>query len=121
MVDPIELAIVCGGQIAEAVAANRSDDGAVEIGRIDTRRFVERFDDSLARMIGVFLSQAHLIDVDAIPEAINFIPRSSIDGFANLEAIAQWSIHANSHRGCTRRAGESRVASRGPSVIQKTG
>src|SRR5439155_18110224 len=110
---------ICGGQIAEAVAANCSDDSAVEIGRIDARRFVERFDDSLAYVIGVFLAQAHLFDVDAIPEAIDLIPRSSIDGFADLEAIAQWSIHANSNRGYT----FARVnhARRGPSVIQKRG
>ena len=35
-----------------------------------------------------------------IPEAIDLFPRSSIDGFANFEAIARWSIHANSSRSC---------------------
>jgi hypothetical protein len=35
-----------------------------------------------------------------IPEAIDLIARSSIDGFANFEAIAQCSIHADSSRSC---------------------
>jgi hypothetical protein len=51
-------------------------------------------------LIGVFLAQAHLFDVDTMPEAIDLIPGRSIDGFANFETIAQWSIHANPSRSC---------------------
>ena len=100
IIDAIELAIVCRGQFAEPVAANRSDDIAVEKGRIDARRFVERFDDPLACMIGIFLAQAHLFDVDAVPEAIDLVFRGRIDRFTNIEAVVQWSIHDNSFRDC---------------------
>src|SRR5262249_54532188 len=93
IVDPVERAIVGGGQIAEAVAANRSDDGAVEVGRVDARGFVERLDDPLAHVVGVFLAQAHLFDIDAVPEALDFVPRGVVDGFVYLEATAGWGVN----------------------------
>src|SRR5262245_38749021 len=71
-------------------------------------------------MIGIFLAQAHLFDIDAIPEAIKLISRGRIDRLADLEAIAQWSIHDNSSRNCTC-AHESRAPCRDPSVMQKPG
>jgi hypothetical protein len=49
-------------------------------------------------MIGISLVQAHLFDIDAVPEAIDLVLHGRIDRFKNLEAVVQWSIHDNSFR-----------------------
>ena len=60
---------------------------------------------------GVFLTQAHLFDVDTIPEAVDLIPCGVVDGFAYFEATTQWSIHAKVQTAAVRALRTSRSLS----------